>query len=408
MNKEELLQFALDNDMLDMDKLQFQAEMRIKEQFLSKHPYKIWQGINGLWYTYVPDFKKGRVLKKRRNYEDIVQVVVEYQKENDNNITITTIFNNAIDTKLQNREIQIQTADRYRYDFNKYIKDSMLDNIPFRAINEILLEDYIKYTIAKFNMTNKMWNNLSIIIKTVFKRAKKMGHTTLSINSFFSDLELSKKSFRGNYKMDREEVFTQEEENIIINYLETCTDLNSLGILLMFQTGIRVGELVALEFSDIKPNYMEINKTEIHYDKDNGNKKKRVYEIRDYPKTPAGIRRVYFTDATYELIKKIRTLHSWEPYLFMKKGRRITENCIYMRLIRVCDKLGIPRRSPHKIRKTYATTLFDNHISPKTIISQLGHTDIRTSQKYYYFNRSTPEETVQALQTVFNNKGNQR
>ena len=176
----------------------------------------------------------------------------------------------------------------------------------------------------------------------------------------------------------------------------------------MFDTGIRVGEQVALEFTDIKSNYMEITKTEIHYDELVNGVKKRRYEVRDYPKTPNSIRKVYYADYTYDLIMRIRSSHSWGPYLFMKKGRRITENCIYMRLIRVCDKLGIPRRSPHKIRKTYATSLFDNHVAPKIITDQLGHKEIKTSQKYYYFNRMTQEETLSNLQVVFDSKGNHR
>lgn len=408
MNTEEMLQFALNNGMLNLEELQLQTEMRIKEQYLAKHPYKIWQGTNGLWYTYLPDFTKGRVLKKRKNYEDIVKLIVEYQKEIAHVVTIADIFEIVIERKLEHKEIQIQTANRYQYDFDKFIRGSTIDNIPFKSISELMLEDYMKYTIAKYDMTFKMWCNLVTIIKAIFKRAKKLGETKINISSFLDDLELGTNAFRVNAVLDEEQVFTQQEEDTIVNYLKNCTDLNSLGILLIFQTGIRIGELVALEFSDITPNYMEITKTEIHYDIVVDGKKKRVYEVRDYPKTPNSIRKVYYPDETYKLIMKIRSLHNWEPYLFMKKGHRITENCIYKRLLRVCDKLGIQHKSPHKIRKTYASMLFDNQVAPKVVAAQLGHKDVKTSLKYYYYNRKTSEETLQTIQTVFNNRGNQR
>ena len=45
----------------------------------------------------------------------------------------------------------------------------------------------------------------------------------------------------------------------------------------------------------------------------------------------------------------------------------------------------MPVKSPHKIRKTYASCLIDNGVPEDIIISQMGHTDIETTKNHYYY-----------------------
>ena len=58
-------------------------------------------------------------------------------------------------------------------------------------------------------------------------------------------------------------------------------------------------------------------------------------------------------------------------------------------LYNACDAVGIPRRSPHKIRKTYASILLDNNVAPKLIIETMGHTDISTTNGSYARRKKT-------------------
>lgn len=65
---------------------------------------------------------------------------------------------------------------------------------------------------------------------------------------------------------------------------------------------------------------------------------------------------------------------------------------------RTCDKCGIMRRSPHKARKTYISTLIDNNVNLNFIREQVGHEDEKTTLKNYCFDRATKEENIQMLQ----------
>ena len=57
-SQKEMLQFALESGMIDESTIQEKMEMNERKKYLEKHPYKIWKGKDGKWYTYLPDKKK--------------------------------------------------------------------------------------------------------------------------------------------------------------------------------------------------------------------------------------------------------------------------------------------------------------------------------------------------------------
>ena len=61
MSDAELLKYAVENGMIDTALVQEKIEMQKREELLNKHPYKIYQGKDGKWYTYLPDKKNGRI-----------------------------------------------------------------------------------------------------------------------------------------------------------------------------------------------------------------------------------------------------------------------------------------------------------------------------------------------------------
>ena len=64
INDMELLKFVQESDKINLSEARIEYAMKKYDELLLKHPYEIWQGNNGKWYTYLPDKKKGRVLKK--------------------------------------------------------------------------------------------------------------------------------------------------------------------------------------------------------------------------------------------------------------------------------------------------------------------------------------------------------
>ena len=67
----ELLKYAIENGMIDAALVQEKIEMQRRKDLLEKHPYKIYEGKDKKWYTYLPDDEKGRVFKKRNTKAEL-------------------------------------------------------------------------------------------------------------------------------------------------------------------------------------------------------------------------------------------------------------------------------------------------------------------------------------------------
>ena len=392
---EELLKYAVESGMINLSYVQEQIEMNKRKELLEKHPYKIWEGKNGRWYTYLPDKKNSRLLKKRNSKKEIEDVVFAYWKEETENPIIDEVFETWITKKIERLEISKATRDRYKrqYDesFSKFGKNRICN------VTEYDVEDFMLTTLHERNMTAKGFSNLRTIIFGIFKYAKKMRYIDYSITEIVNDMEISKKSFRKNRKSDNELVFMDDELPRVIDYLEKNEDIMNLGLMVLFKSGLRIGELAALKCEDIENNIIHVRRTEICYE-ENG---KRVFEVRNFPKTEAGIRDVVIPERYEKYLKKALQMSSGN-YLFENNGKRIMTYQFRNRLKTVCKKCNVTSKSPHKARKTYASILLDEGVSESVIISQMGHTDIHTTKEFYYRNRSGDEKKRAIINTVKN------
>lgn len=219
-----------------------------------------------------------------------------------------------------------------------------------------------------------------------------------SITEVIADMDISKKSFRKVIKTDEELVFSEDETAKVTNYImESDLDILNLGILLYFKSGARPGELVALKREDVMGRVLHIRRTEIFYKGDDG---KNVYEVRDFPKTAAGIREVILPSSAEWILKEIRKRNPFGEYLFEKNGERIRTYTFTSRLKTICRKLGIVNKSLNKIRKTYGTILLDSGVEESIVIAQMGHTDIKTTKRYYYRNRKNLQQKSEVIDKV--------
>lgn len=219
-----------------------------------------------------------------------------------------------------------------------------------------------------------------------------------NVEEIFQDLDTSDTDFQKRIKEDYEEVFNEKEMSTMVKYLSANLDAKNIGILLMFATGIRVGELVALQHDVFDGNTIKIRRTETRFLGEDG---KYVYSIKEFPKSEAGVRTVVIPKDYEWLCAKIRTLNPFGEYVFTdKNGKRMTTNCIRRRQEQNCKKLGIYRKSPHKIRKTYGSILLDHNVDNRLIIEQMGHTDINCTESHYHRNRKDIEQKSQIISSI--------
>lgn len=375
------MQYAVENGMIDLAYVQEQIEMNKRKELLAKHPYRIWEGKDGKWRTYLPDKEKNRKLVKRNTEQSIEDAVAEYWKEQLENPTIREVFTEWNDRRLELKKISDPTHLRNEQIFNRHFSEFGKRKI--KSVDQEDIEEFLEEQIPEYNLTSKAFSNLKTITRGFLKRARKRKLIDFNVEELFQEMDVSDSDFHKVIHEDYEEVFDEDEMPKIMEYLIDHPDMSNIAILLMFVTGARIGEVVALKHSDFDGCTFKIRRTETRYKKDG----KYICEVKNFPKSHAGVRTAIIPYEYAWIAEKIRHINPFEEYIFVKDGKRVSTHSVRMRLRRVCDKLKIYRKSPHKIRKTYGTILLDNHIDQQLIIGQMGHTNILCTENHYHRNR---------------------
>lgn len=385
--------------MIDISDVQNSMEAMKREELLKKHPYKIWQGKDKKWYTNLPDKEKGRILKKRTTEKTLKNDVINYWKAEVENPTIREVFDEWNDRRLELKKISNATYLRNIQVFNRHYKE--FGNQRIKNIDGDKFGEFLEEQIPQYNLTAKAFSNLKTVTRGFLKRAKKRKLITFHVEEMLQELDTSETDFKKSIKEDYEEVFNEHEMSIMsimLNYLEQNLDAKNIGILLMFVTGIRVGELVALKHEVFERNTFKIRRTETRFLGEDG---KYVYSVKEYPISQAGVRTVIIPEDYSWLCSKIKMLNPFGEYIFTdKNGKRMTANCIRRRQEKNCRKLGIYRKSSHKIRKTYGTILLDHTIDNRLIVEQMGHTDINCTENHYHRNRRAIKQKSHIISSI--------
>lgn len=394
LTTEELLKYAVDNGMLDLPHIQQSIDMKQREELLKKHPYKIWHGKDNNWHTYLPT-ETGRIPRRRKDKKDLEDVIINYWKQQEENPTIKEVFSEWNDRRLRLGTISDASHLRYKQIFNQGYAEIADKRIKSTSIEQ--MSDFLEEQACKLNLSAKAFSSLKTVTRGIFKRAKKRKLISYNIEEAFMELDVTELNFKPTVKEDCFEVFDEEETDKIITYLKDNLDIHNLCILLIFATGIRIGEAVALKHEVFEGNTFRIKRTETRYTDEDG---VYHYDIKEFPKTVAGFRTAIIPNGYSWIISKIKSANAFGEFVFTNNGERLHTNTIRSRLSRICKKLNIIHKSPHKIRKTYGTILLDNHVDQRLILDLMGHADIGTTENHYHRNRKKIDACTKILSDI--------
>ncbi|QLK33571.1 site-specific tyrosine recombinase/integron integrase [Lactobacillus crispatus] len=214
-----------------------------------------------------------------------------------------------------------------------------------------------------------------------YQKINNCGKTTVdnirrNISSFFSWLEeedyILKSPMRRIHKIRAEKlvknVITDED---IEKLRDGCTCLRDVAMIdLLYSTGIRVGELVRLNRSDINFSEREC----VVFGK--GDKERKVY---------------FDAKSKVHLINYLNTRKDDNPALFVsldKPNDRLKISGVEIRLRQLGRKLNLDRVHPHKFRRSMATRAIDKGMPIEQVQKILGHSQIDTTMQYAIVNQN--------------------
>lgn len=379
------LKYLIDSGIIDVPNIQSILEMKKRQELLDNHPYKIWCGSNGKWYTYLPDEEKGRILKKKSTRKDIEDVVIQYQESVMSNPTIDDLFTEWNDHRRDIGRIAKSSHTRLRQVYDRHFKEFGKRRVGNVKENEWI--DFLEAQVFEHNLSSKAFASLKSVVRGMLKWAKRQGMITYSPELMLTELDLSDTVFSKKIKEDYEEVFDEDETQKMLSYLIGNRDVRNDGIILLFVSGVRVGELVGIKPQDIdlNSNTVKIRRTETRFKEGDDT----IFAVKEYPKTKAGIREIVIPTSYSWLLKELSNKSKGHEFVFEEDGKRLTTLLIRKRIYSICKKVGVYKKSPHKIRATYDTILLDNGVDKRTVKDQMGHSDISVSEKSYHRNRKS-------------------
>lgn len=417
ISQNDVLQHLLLRCNMTVEDVQAEVENMRDKKYLETHLYEIWQGTDGRWRTYLPDptAKLERRLIAKSTRESLEKEIIRYYRSIDERvqakrITLREWYQKWLDyKKLQTRsDMYVRKIDS---DWSRYYKDSKLIDIPIVNLDYDTLQEWALRIVREKKLTKKQYYNMSLIIRQSLDYA--VQKRLITENPFLR-VKVDGKLFRPKKKpVDKSQVFLTDEQPMIeqeaySDFAKTGT-VSCLAIPFAFQTGLRLGEIVALKESDIDGNYIHVQRMEVRQVEqlEDGSWSKQIFAVVDYTKTDAGDRQVYLSKTAKKILADIISSnrqhgYSDSDFLFLGEKGRVHAKSVDYRIRKYCRHIGISEKALHKIRKTYISTLIDSGLNINEIRKLAGHEDERTTYNNYCFNRMTNEQTEHLLEAALN------
>lgn len=274
--------------------------------------------------------------------------------------------------------------------------DYTLNEINHKVIQDFLLElSKSGRKDSRGGLSEKTIKDIAIIIKGSIKKGineDKIKHIELSFN----------------YPKDNKEkniyILTKHEQNKITNYvLNNCTSKN-IGFLISLYSGIRIGELCALQWKDIdfKNNKLSISKTvQRIYVKD---KEKNISKvIITTPKTKNANREIPINKDFLEIIKLLKT--DKDNFILSNTNKYIEPRTYRKYFNKVLKELKIKHFNFHSLRHTFATNCISLGCDYKTVSELLGHANVNITLNLYVHPRySQKKKCIDLVSKIFQEK----
>ena len=179
-------------------------------------------------------------------------------------------------------------------------------------------------------------------------------------------------------------ILTKAHQKKLMDYLKDNFTFSNLGILVCLSTGLRIGEVCALKWSDINMDtgLLHVNRTiERIYIVDSD--KPHTEIVINTPKTKNSLREIPLSKELVRIFKPLMKVVN-KDYYILTNNTKPTEPRTYRNYFnKLLKQLDIPRLKFHGLRHSFATRCIESHCDYKTVSVLLGHADISTTLNLY-------------------------
>lgn len=292
--------------------------------------------------------------------------------------------------RLRKRKVKEATYIKYDTALEKHIKPRLGGCFPL-GLTSRLLDDFTKELLEE-NLAPKTVHDILVVLHGVLK------YTATLFPGVFPTIEI-------NYpKRSRKEmrVLSREEQQRLIAYLLDDMDECKFGVLLTLFTGVRIGELCALQWGCISLSEKTIRITSTLQrlrDTDmTGNTRTRI--VIGTPKSDSSVRTIPMTDYAAELCGRMNP-QSAAAYVLTGTDAYMEPRTLQYRMEKYARDCGLEGVHFHTLRHTFATRAVEVGFELKSLSEILGHASTTvTLDRYVHSSMELKRDNMNKLEAV--------
>ena len=183
------------------------------------------------------------------------------------------------------------------------------------------------------------------------------------------------------------EAYNRSHVGKLVDYLISNPSFANLGLLLTIYSGMRIGEICALQWKNVNLNEKVIYVRQTI---------SRAYDLSDViekgghtellittPKTSSSNREIPISPKIYKILKDFSRICKPEYFVCSGTSKPIEPRTYRNHYKRVLGELGLPYLKFHGLRHTFATQMLASKADVKTLSTILGHSDISITLNTY-------------------------
>ena len=185
-------------------------------------------------------------------------------------------------------------------------------------------------------------------------------------------------------------------------YQSKQSERNAPLIPFLLNTGLRIGEALALHWSDIdfEHAFVRVRKNVKEVKNRSGNENEPHYIVIEQStlKTASSDRVVHLNADALKALSALPPHKKENELLFRsEKDKRCTYSSLHRMLERICNRAEVKPLGFHAFRHTFATRLFAKGVEVKTVSSILGHASVTITYNIYIHSIQEQEARAVAL-----------
>lgn len=282
-------------------------------------------------------------------------------------VTVKELFNDWLNTvKLKVKE---STYANYKMKIKKHILPVFGDTA-YDKLSASMLHKFIQEKIQD-GLSPKYVSDIIVVFKSMSKFAAKEYGYHNPLNNVILPKSQKKEM----------EMFSDSQQNLLCRFLLNNLDNTKLCILLSFYTGIRIGEVCALKWSDIDWEKSILNVRRTVQRISSKSEKGATKLLLDSPKSANSMRSIPIPTFLLKLLNKIAGEST--AYILSGTEKIIEPRTMQYRFQSILKKAQLPSIRFHSLRHMFATNCIALEFDVKTLSEILGHSSVQTTLNLY-------------------------